>query len=347
MSPSLRRPRSHVALAVLLVALAALSGCGSHAAHPPLRPLATPLTAAERACPAAADGHGSMGACAPPGTFHAVPPSAMLRLQASARITFPDRSNNDPTRNMAAIAGAGHPAIYLKRSQGTGFSDGWFVAQANPARARRMSVGGYDFVSTYSAAEAFFFVNELRLGGITRASARTMPPVLDVEFGSASRAGVQTMVNIVRRAYGRVMIYTGDWYWGPHLGCWWPSGVQAWLSGYPSAPVPCGLPRSLYVVHQFTDHGWDGAGYVDMNLWLGSTPGWRVFARTGASRATLERQLRAQLVWRAHLRRVLHVYRCRTVHRRQTRPVNCVLTLARGDAANRRIRALRAQIALA
>lgn len=335
----MRRCLRRLGLPALMFAVL-FAGCGGSAAS--VRRLHGPI--ASTGCPAAAAGNGSMGACAPTDTFKPVPPKLTLRLGAAGGITFSDRSNNDPTTNMAAIRAHGHPALYAKVVQGLGFVDGWFLPQVRSARAAGLAVGGYDFVSTYSTAEAFFFANRLRLAGVTRASARTLPPVLDIEYASASRAGVQAMVNLLHRAYGRVAIYTGAWYWGPHLGCWWPKGAYGWISGYPSAPLPCGMPSSAFVIHQYTDHGFDGAGYADMNLWLGSPAAWRTFSHTATPKRVLERQLRAQLVWRRHLRRVLHAHRCRTAHRHESRPVNCVLTLRRGDASNRRIRSLRNKI---
>ena len=328
----MRRFLRRLGLPALIFAVL-IAGCGGSTASVPR--LRGPI--ASTGCPAAAAGHGSMGACAPRPTLpkFAPPPHG---------ITYPDRSNNDPTLNYAAVARAGHPAVYVKFNQGTGFVDRWALPQVRAARVAGMSTGGYDFVSTYSASEARLFVVLLRQAGMTRSSARWLPPVLDIEYGNATRSGVQTMVNVVRAAFGRVSIYTGDWYWG-RLGCWWPAGVTGWISGYPYAIRPCGLPASMFVAHQYTDAGWDGVGSVDMTVWLGTPAAWRNFSHTAAPRRLLERQLRAQLVWRGHLRRVLHAHRCRTVHRHKSRPVNCVLTLRRGNASNRRIRSLRTQLA--
>lgn len=130
-------------LLVVLTLAAGLVGCSSSTARH------TPPLATINPCAAAAGGHGAMGICQPRRERH-----LLFTAPAPGAITWPDRSNNDPTLRMGAIAHAGHPAIVLKVNQGTSFVDRWFVPQARAARAAGLAVGGYDFVSTYTTSEA-------------------------------------------------------------------------------------------------------------------------------------------------------------------------------------------------
>lgn len=260
--------------ALLLVALV-VAGCGSTKTVTTTVTRSAPLTAPSVACPQAADGSGTMGACAPSSL---VPPTASPPT-ASRIAPYPDLSNNDPAScsQMKKIA-ARSKLVYLKVNQGTGFTDQTFRPMLRCARKYGMSVGGYDFVSQYTVAEARHFTALLKQAGLTREAAKTAPPTLDIEYGNATRSGVQQMVNYVKKQFGRVNIYTGNWYWA-RLGCWWPKGVPAWLAGYPTASPVCGLPSRLYTQHQYADNAFNGAFPSDMNVWRGSQAAFSTFIR--------------------------------------------------------------------
>lgn len=262
-----------LAILLPLLPLLLLIGCGSGGSTPTAITVPAPPAAA---CPQAAAGQGSMGACAPP----SVGLSNGKSITFQGPITYPDLSNNNPvTDSQMRSISRGHDAIYLKTNQGTGFVDQTFARMAHSARRHGMAAGGYDFVSCYCAAEARLMVKVLHAAGQTRAARRWLPPTLDVEYGSASRSGVRSMVRILRAAFGRVNIYTGAWYWTPRLGCFWPKRVSSWLSGYPHASVVCGLHPRLYTQHQYTDRGYNGATTSDMSVWRGSAASFKRFAR--------------------------------------------------------------------
>jgi len=255
-----------------LLAVLLLAGCGHTTTRTVTQPLATALTS--QTCVGAQNGHGSMGGCTPP----SVGLGSNLSVTLTGPVTYPDLSNNNPvTDSQMAAIGRSHPAVYLKVNQGTGFIDRTFMGMARSARAHGMATGGYDFVSCYCAAEARVFVAQLRLAGMTRTSARWLPPVLDVEYANATRSGLQAMLAVVVQAFGRVGIYTGNWFWAPHLGCYWPR-VDGWLAGYPNASPVCGMPGARYVAHQFSDRAYNGATTADMTVWLGSVASFRTFA---------------------------------------------------------------------
>jgi Glycosyl hydrolases family 25 len=225
-----------------------------------------PTTPPETACPQAANGQGTPGACSPKQQLGLLDPNSPAEARGP---TFPDLSNNNPIFNMAPVRRHGHRALMAKVNQGTRFIDQTYARMIASARANGMVVGGYDFVQDYSIAEAATFIARLKATN-TCAGRGVLPPMLDVEYGNFSYAGLGAMINAVRRACGRVQIYTGSWYWTPHAGCRWPAGVFAVLSGYPNAPQPCGLPTALYRVHQYTDHGFNGVSNSDMNEFRGS-----------------------------------------------------------------------------
>lgn len=243
--------------------------------------------------------------------------AALLLLvcgSASAKsITFADLSNNDPTYNMAAIKRAGHPAVVLKVNQGIGFLDHTFYYMAIAAKRAGLCVGGYDFDQEYTAAETYAFIARLHAAGIYRNTRCTLPPTLDVEFGIASRAGLEHQLAVLFREYGRAQIYSGAWYWLPHFGCWVPPKVHLWLSGYPFAPTLCGMQQWQYVIHQYTDHGFNGVFSSDMNVWRGSSASFPAYVQAG-SPATLRTRLINDRKRRAKLHSLLAKRQCRTIH---------------------------------
>lgn len=97
---------------------------------------------------------------------------------------------------------------YLKASEGSGFVDPRFVANARAARSAGLRVGGYHYFSTCSpgAPQAAHFVQVLR-----SAPADSMPPAIDLELlGNCTDpparprllAEVRTFLRVVERATG-------------------------------------------------------------------------------------------------------------------------------------------------
>lgn len=252
----LRRLR---ALLIVLVLGVLVTACGNTGKHQ-TSTSSVSLPKAEAECPAATEGSGSMGACAPPSVGLSAPPRVGGTLGVSHAPRFVDLSNNDPCYCATALRRAGYRGEIDKANQGTGFVDSTFVRMIDGARKARLAVGGYDFDETYSVAEAKLFVARLRAAGITPRGHNEFPAVFDVEYGSFSISGLRAQIAYVQHQGYRVEVYTGAWYWTPHAGCQWV-GVRAWLAGYPTAPVFCGLTASLYVNHQYTDHASIGGGH--------------------------------------------------------------------------------------
>jgi hypothetical protein len=137
------------------------------------------------------------------------------------------------------------------------------------ARAAGLAVGEYDFDQNYTVSEAAVFVQRMHAAGIYPTTPNTFPATLDVEYGSFSYTGLLAQIAYLHAQGYRVQIYTGAWYWSPHAGCRWPTSISAWLSGYPSAPVPCGTTG--YSEHQYTSTP------IDLSVFLGSLPQFHAF----------------------------------------------------------------------
>lgn len=268
------------------------------------------------------------------------------REQNAADITAtnqgPDLSNNDPVYGDGAWAGIARRSAFavFKVSEGTGFIDSTAAPMTSYARRHGLVVGGYDFLHVCgddAASEARLFVSRLRADGLI--GPRTLPPVADAEYGGSgcnARSWLLTWAQTVRAQTGRwPMIYTGAWWWQPHVGCWWP-GSLAWISGYGVAYpyMPCG--RSQLDMWQFTDAGFNGATTSDMSVWRDGVTAFRAatlqqrlvcFGRhaRARNRTCIRLRRRAASLLRADLatsralravRRGLRANRCRRPYRR-------------------------------
>lgn len=283
-----------------LAAIVLVAGCGEGGPPKTTTTTTRPVpTSAVAACPQAAHGEGAMGVCVP----RRLGLSSIPSTQQPAGITWPDMSNNDPCICGAAIRGHGHVGEIDKTNQGVGFTDSYFVRMVKDAARHKLAIGGYDFDSEYTANEVYKFIDRLHAGGIYKGTPNTFPPTLDVEFGAFSKTGLQHQVNILYREYGRVQIYTGGWYYLPHAGCWIPKHAEIfWLSGYPNASVFCGVSENMFKVHQYTDHGYNGGIFSDMNVWRGNGKQFNAYVHR-AKPAPTKAQLQAEL-WREYKRRV-------------------------------------------
>lgn len=333
----------------LLLPLIALAGCGG-SDHANQGVSAPQKAVGPSVCPGATDpaqvarGGGQMGGCEP-GYIKAGALKRGATLAPSGE-RFPDISNNNGlTDSQTSRIGALNPLVYLKTNQGTGFIDRTFLHRTALLRRAGAATGGYDFVSCYCAAEANLFVSLLHQAGMTRTSKGWGPPTLDVEYGNASRQGVAVMAAIVQRAFGRVQVYTGCWYWCGRLGGgYWPVGAYGWLAGYPSAPILPGLPRRLYVAHQYTDRGFNGVTSSDMSIYLAGAghPTFAAYVAAATKPKPVSKHTRLLHLYqrRASLRKTLAAHGCRTLRHSSRR---CKVWFAHGDAVNASIKVLHKQ----
>lgn len=327
----------------LLAVAALVAGCGTSQHQIPAK--ASPSVV--RLCPQAANGHGQMGGCTPKSLTLQTKVLNPFVFPSGAR--FPDLSNNDPTYDMGAIRRFGNQGVILKTNQGTGFIDSTFAGMAHAAKAVGLAVGGYDFDEVYTASEAYTFINRLHAAGIYRNTANTFPPTLDVEFGNFNREGLRHQIDILLREYGRVQIYTGAWYIEPHLGCAWPSGVPGWISGYPNASAPCGLPGFNFKEHQYTDRGFNGVFSSDMSIWRFSQSSFDAFVHKTTppppkpSKKAIEAKLHQERHYIVQIQNLLTRHRCRTIHGKRAYRA-CPVWAQHGQQAHKRAKAFESQL---
>lgn len=243
--------------------------------------------------------------------------AAALAVPATAVAVpqFPDFSNNDPCYCAATLKVHGIKGEIDKANQGTRFIDSTFAGMVADAKLHKLPVGGYDFDELYTAQETYTFVNRLKAVGINRNTVRTFPPTLDIEYFHPTRAGVEHQLAVLFRVYGRAQIYTGSFFWEEHFGCWAPPKVTFWIAGYPTARTPCGVPSTRWYAHQYTDHGFNGAGLADLSRFRGTAALFSHYTQAVPVQLDVA-GLRASLLVHQKERAVLHA----NIETRQCRP---------------------------
>lgn len=193
-------------------------------------------------------------------------------------LTLLDLSNNNPDPvDFTAIKRAGIFGVWLKVTEGTGFTDSTWDARAAAARKAGLHVGGYHFARpSGSSAEQQAARFALSLGKVQR---RDLHPVLDLEDdgGLTPRmlyAWARSFLEHVHTLRGvRAVTYSGpsfiaERHWTETFG----TGAGLWLADYgpndgsdhgPHIPAPW----SSIVAHQFTSVGTvpGVAGHVDLS----------------------------------------------------------------------------------
>jgi hypothetical protein len=231
-------------------------------------------------CPSAADHGGFLGACQVEHQLtYLSPPAATTSnlIVVPAGVPFEDRSNNNPCDCGTVLKLEGFRGLIVKANQGV-WIDPSGAAMVKSVRAAGLAVGVYDFDATYTLSEARTLITAAKRDGLTPKRSGEFPLVLDIEYGQATLARVEAQLLFLRQQGWRVAIYTGEWFWTPHMGINWPAATPAWLSGYPSViPVP-GLPKSLYLMHQWTD------APADEDVYLGTIRAFDSFVGTPVPR---------------------------------------------------------------
>lgn len=279
--------RVHLTTLLLAVVIAAVvafaAGLGTGRYIYPYRTLPRPPIPSGQTAPKPGCPH-TMGGCLPT-------PKISLSADISASQTGPDLSNNNPVYSPSAWAAIAHRSAFaiFKVTEGTGYVDPTAAPMARQARAHGLVVGGYDFLHVClddAGAEARLFASRLRAGGLTGKG--SLPPVGDAEWplgdaGCNARAWLAAWTATVRALTGRQpMIYTGAWWWQPHIGTWWPTGSLAWISGYQVRYPYMPSGRSQLDMWQFTDSGYNGASTSDLSIWRDGAAAFRTASLTTA-----------------------------------------------------------------
>lgn len=265
-----------------------------------------------------------MGSCLP--NKSGVVKTGSLQFENAAAITAttygPDLSNNDPVYGDASWAaiGAKNAFVIVKVNQGTYYIDRTAKAMTDTARRHGLAVGGYDFADVCRStpqAEAAVFVAAARADNLVGGRG-VLPLTGDMEYptgslGCNARSWINDWIFAVHGLTGEwPMIYTGAWWWDPHVGCWWPGYSISWVSGYTSTAsllanyMPCGLAH--LDIHQYSDHGFNGAIYSDMSYWRAGTAAFDKATNvpTGPSPATVH----GWIVLRGKANAAYHQARC-------------------------------------
>ena len=136
------------------------------------------------------------------------------RPTARSPVRGVDVSHHQGTVDWSAVARDRIDFAYLKATEGSGFTDPRFHANARAAARAGLRVGGYHFFSTCSpgAPQAEHFLSVL-----AGSAARTLPPAVDLELvGNCADPPpreellreVRTFIDIVERERGqRVVVY--------------------------------------------------------------------------------------------------------------------------------------------
>lgn len=267
----------YLPLAVVLT----LTACGGHTSTSgvPYKTLPRPSIPTTETAPSCGDStNHSLGQCLPKPKQ-----TTGATLSPSQSLLGCDLSNNDPVFGVTDWKQIASKVswCYLKVNESTGFVDSTAGPMARAAKAAGVLVGGYDFQHVCqgsAAAEADTFVRAGRADGLLGNG--TLKPMADMEYPSVTSCNVRTWegewrAEVIRQTGENPGVYTGAWWWNPHVGCWWPapykgSDVSSWISGYVASlaqvPRPCG--RSVITVWQSSDHGFNGHGTSDTSSWV-------------------------------------------------------------------------------
>ncbi|MFJ4222056.1 GH25 family lysozyme [Curtobacterium luteum] len=189
------------------------------------------------------------------------------------RIQGFDISAWQPSVNFLAAYRAGARFVYVKATEGTSYVSSTYEQQYATAKQRNLYRGGYVYAQPSQASGAatanYFFAH----GGQWSADGKTLPPLLDIEYGSASqgtcygkswsqmRSWIKDFSNTVYQKTKRYpAIYTTT--------DWWKRCTNN-SNQFSSNP----LFVALYPVHDFTTPGTLGRSWSKWTFWQWSASG--------------------------------------------------------------------------
>jgi GH25 family lysozyme M1 (1,4-beta-N-acetylmuramidase) len=232
-----------------------------------------------------AAGNHAMGSTIPSSDPAALPATSgtlkfkSLAAQAAVTHTFPngvkglDVSAYQTGLNWKTLYSQGARFAYVKATEGTTYQSSQFASQYNGAYAAGMIRGAYVFATpntSSGAAQASYFVAH---GGRWSADGRTLPPLLDIEYGyngtcwglstSAMVKWIADFSNTVLAQTGiRPAIYTTAGWWNQCTGSSKAfSANPFFVAQYPSSTTATSQPYSL------------GASWSKWTFWQWSSTG--------------------------------------------------------------------------
>lgn len=178
--------------------------------------------------------------------------------------------------NWNHVKSDGQSYAFVKATEGEGWVNTHFVADANAAAAAGLKVGAYHYArpATDPARQAADFAAQLAL-----VPGQTLPPVLDLEVAEGKSPQqliewTRTFTSELKRLTGRTpMIYTYRYFWADNMANTTEfSEMPLWLAAYQNtAPAPMGGWDKIAFWQRSDSGRVNGiAGNVDMNLFNGS-----------------------------------------------------------------------------
>lgn len=228
---------------------------------------------------------------------------SFAQVQATAQAAGPsgvaglDVSAYQPGINWSSVAGNGAKFVYVKATEGTTYKSSQFASQYNGSYAAGLTRGAYHFATpntSSGAAQASWFVKN---GGAWTADGRTLPPLLDIEYGyngqtcwglsqAAMVSWISSFSNTVLQLTGtRPAIYTTTDWWsrctGNNGGF---SSSPLFLAHYTTAQTPGTLPNGW---KSWSIWQWADAGVFpgDQDVFNGTVAGLKVLALGNASKS--------------------------------------------------------------
>lgn len=170
--------------------------------------------------------------------------------------------------NWASWWNSGYRFVYVKATEGTGYTNNYFAQQYNGSYKQGFIRGSYHFAlpnKSSGATQADYFIFIAHGGGWSK-DGKTLPGVLDIEFnpyGSTcyglSQASMRSWISSFTHRYnsrtGRdAVIYTNTSWW---ISCTGNSGAfgstnPLWVANYGTSKPPLPAGWGFYTFHQYT-----------------------------------------------------------------------------------------------
>ncbi len=265
---------------VWLCALA-LVGC---AVTPPL-PSSPPSPS--RSAPASATPSGS---ATPQPTTSSGKPSPSPDWKKGRGIAGVDVSAYQPRVDWQRLAATGHRFVWIKASEGSGWTNQYFPRQRSGARSAGLLQGAYHYARPASSSGATQARHFLSAGGRWRPDGRTLPGALDLEFAQTGDRchglTVQQLRDWIREfsdTYAHevgpaVLIYTSAEFWAACTGGDDSFGQTNRLWLFDHAARPGKLPKGWTSPTVWQRGVTDG---IDRNVFFGTEDELQALARMG------------------------------------------------------------------
>jgi lysozyme len=174
-----------------------------------------------------------------------------------------DVSNNNGHVDFVKIRAAGYSFVWLKASEGTTFTDAFFLDNAKRAKAAGLRVGAYHFLNAANAAaQAKHFARLVKAAGLGKGD---LLPVADVEKAGVTTSMAGAFTVAVEHELGvKPLIYTFPFFarWTTTFGC------KLWIAHFdvPKPVIPNPWRRYAAWQHSSSASVPGVQGHCDVNV---------------------------------------------------------------------------------